>query len=152
MVGDIADILAAKAPPTAFELGTRRFGFLIMRLTVLLVLFVLIINAVLHRPWLESFLFAVALAVLAIVLMPGPKWWADRLLVAAAALLGWLPVLGWITVDVSDRVAAAGMLLRLSVRPREPGELPVIFAGPLGALIARNGTVVAAPAAREVAR
>ena len=66
--------------------------------------------------------------------------------------VGHTPVLGWITVDVSDRVAAAGMLLRLSVRPREPGELPVIFAGPLGALIARNGTVVAAPAAREVAR
>ena len=63
MLGDIADILAGKAPLNAFELGTRRFGFLIMRLTVFLVLFVLIINAVLHRPWLESFLFAVALAV-----------------------------------------------------------------------------------------
>ena len=53
----------AKAPPTAFEQGTQRFGFLIMRLTVLLVLFVLLVNAFFHRPWLESFLFAVALAV-----------------------------------------------------------------------------------------
>jgi len=34
-----------------------------MRMTVLLVLFVLLINAFFHRPWLESFLFAVALAV-----------------------------------------------------------------------------------------
>jgi Mg2+-importing ATPase len=63
VLGDIADTLVAKAPPTAFEQGTRRFGLLIMRLTVFLVLFVLLVNAVFHRPWLESFLFAVALAV-----------------------------------------------------------------------------------------
>jgi Mg2+-importing ATPase len=61
--GEIADSLVAKAPPTAFEQGTHRFGLLIMRLTVLLVLFVLLVNALSHRPWLESFLFAVALAV-----------------------------------------------------------------------------------------
>ncbi len=63
VLGDIADTLVSKAPPTAFEQGTRRFGMLIMRLTVLLVLFVLLVNALFHRPWLESFLFAVALAV-----------------------------------------------------------------------------------------
>ncbi len=62
-LGEIADTLLAKAPATAFEQGTQRFGFLIMRMTVLLVLFVLLINAFFHRPWLESFLFAVALAV-----------------------------------------------------------------------------------------
>jgi P-type Mg2+ transporter len=61
--GEIADSLAAKPPATAFEEGTHRFGLLIMRLTVLLVLFVLLVNALFHRPWLESFLFAVALAV-----------------------------------------------------------------------------------------
>ncbi|HJV35279.1 magnesium-translocating P-type ATPase [Geomonas sp.] len=62
-LGGIADTLLAKAPPTAFEEGTHRFGLLIMRMTVLLVLFVLLVNAYFHRPWLESFLFAVALAV-----------------------------------------------------------------------------------------
>jgi Mg2+-importing ATPase len=62
-LGEIADTLLAKAPPTAFEQGTYRFGLLIMRMTVLLVLFVLLVNAFFHRPWLESFLFAVALAV-----------------------------------------------------------------------------------------
>jgi P-type Mg2+ transporter len=62
-LGEIADTLLAKAPPTAFEQGTQRFGFLILRMTVLLVLFVLLVNAFFHRPWLESFLFAVALAV-----------------------------------------------------------------------------------------
>ena len=62
-IGAIADSITREPPPTAFETGTRRFGLLIMRFTVLLVLFVLLVNALLHRPWLESFLFAVALAV-----------------------------------------------------------------------------------------
>ena len=62
-LGEIADTLLARAPPTAFEQGTQHFGLLIMRMTVLLVLFVLLVNAFFHRPWLDSFLFAVALAV-----------------------------------------------------------------------------------------
>src|SRR5437867_1044143 len=62
-LGEIAETLSSKAPVTAFERGTHEFGMLIMRLTLLLVLFVLLINAHFHRPWLESFLFAVALAV-----------------------------------------------------------------------------------------
>ena len=61
--GQIALSLADKAPPTAFEIGTRRFGMLIMRLTLLLVLFTLLVNVALQRSLLESFLFAVALAV-----------------------------------------------------------------------------------------
>ncbi len=62
-LGEISDTLTTKAPPTSFEQGTQRFGFLIMRFTILLVLFVVLVNAFFHRPWLESFLFAVALAV-----------------------------------------------------------------------------------------
>ncbi len=62
-VGQIAHTLAQVAPPTAFELGARRFGMLIMRLTVFLVLFVLLVNIIGHKPMLESFLFAIALAV-----------------------------------------------------------------------------------------
>jgi len=62
-LGEISDTLTSKAPPTAFEQGTQRFGLLIMRFTILLVLFVVLVNAFFHRPWLDSFLFAVALAV-----------------------------------------------------------------------------------------
>ncbi len=62
-IGAIADSLSRQPPPTAFEIGTHRFGLLIMRLTILLVLFVLLVNAFMDKPWLESFLFAVALAV-----------------------------------------------------------------------------------------
>ncbi len=63
VLGGIADALTARTPPTAFERGTRSFGLLIMRLTLLLVLFVLLMDTLFHRPLLESFLFAVALAV-----------------------------------------------------------------------------------------
>jgi Mg2+-importing ATPase len=62
-MGDIAHSMAEPSQLTSFELGTRRFGMLIMWLTVVLVLFVLLVNAWFHKPWLESFLFAVALAV-----------------------------------------------------------------------------------------
>jgi P-type Mg2+ transporter len=44
-IGAIANSLTSQPPPTAFEIGTHRFGLLIMRLTILLVLFVLMVNA-----------------------------------------------------------------------------------------------------------
>ena len=62
-LGHLATSLAEKPPATAFAVGIRRFGMLIMRFTVLMVLFVLVVNIWLHRPVLESLLFAVALAV-----------------------------------------------------------------------------------------
>ncbi|MFM6985916.1 MAG: magnesium-translocating P-type ATPase [Hydrogenophaga sp.] len=62
-LGRIATRLDQPAPSTAFEAGTRRFGLFIMRLTMLLVLFTLLVNLAFERPLLESFLFAVALAV-----------------------------------------------------------------------------------------
>jgi len=62
-IGQIADSVSRPSEPTSFEIGTRRFGMLIMRLTILMVMFVLLANAYFHKPWLESFLFAVALAV-----------------------------------------------------------------------------------------
>ena len=62
-LGAIAASVLREPPPTSFEIGTRRFGMLILELTVLLVLFTLLVNTLLGRPWLESFLFSVALAV-----------------------------------------------------------------------------------------
>jgi Mg2+-importing ATPase len=62
-LGDIAETLTRQPPPTRFELGLQSFGQLIMRLTIFLVLFVFLINAVFQRPLLESFLFSIALAV-----------------------------------------------------------------------------------------
>ncbi len=62
-LGHLATSLAEKPPATAFTVGIRRFGILIMRFTVLMVLFVLVVNIAFHRPMLESLMFAVALAV-----------------------------------------------------------------------------------------
>ena len=62
-LGSIAGALLKPPPPTAFALGIQKFGFMIVQATVFLVLFVLFINLLFHRPPLESFLFALALAV-----------------------------------------------------------------------------------------
>ncbi len=61
--GEIAQRLAMRPPETEFGRGIRHFGLMITRVIMLLVLFVLLVNIVLHRPLLESFLFSVALAV-----------------------------------------------------------------------------------------
>jgi Mg2+-importing ATPase len=61
--GKIAKRLVEKEPETEFEKGIRSFGFLIMQVTFLLVMFVFFINALYKRDVLESFLFALALAV-----------------------------------------------------------------------------------------
>jgi Mg2+-importing ATPase len=61
--GEIAQRLAARPPETEFGRGIRHFGLMITRVIMLLVLFVLLVNLLLHRPFLESFLFSVALAV-----------------------------------------------------------------------------------------
>jgi len=63
VLGEIAGSLSEKPPPTAFETGLLRFGALILRITLLLVVFVLTECIVFHRPWLESLMFALALAV-----------------------------------------------------------------------------------------
>ena len=64
--GKIARRLVERAPETEFERGIKSFGFLIMQVTILLVLFVFLINA-LRDPStngiLEALLFSVALAV-----------------------------------------------------------------------------------------
>jgi P-type Mg2+ transporter len=64
--GKIAQRLVEKAPETEFEIGIKKFGFLIMQVTIVLVLFVFMINALLHPNAdgiLTALLFAVALAV-----------------------------------------------------------------------------------------
>ncbi len=62
-LGSIAGALQKPPPPTAFEVGIQNFGMMIVKATSFLVLFVVLINFLFHRPLLESFLFALALAV-----------------------------------------------------------------------------------------
>jgi Mg2+-importing ATPase len=63
IMGQIADSVAATEAPTSFEVGARHFNMMIMRLTMWMVLFVLLVNLLSHKNWLDSFLFAIALAV-----------------------------------------------------------------------------------------
>jgi Mg2+-importing ATPase len=61
--GEITHRLAMRPPETEFGRGVRHFGMMLTWVTMLLVLFVLMVNIIFHRPVLESFLFSVALAV-----------------------------------------------------------------------------------------
>jgi Mg2+-importing ATPase len=61
--GKIEGTLTLRPPETGFERGVRRFGYLLMEVTLLMVIAVFAINAFLGRPILDAFLFSVALAV-----------------------------------------------------------------------------------------
>jgi Mg2+-importing ATPase len=59
--GEIAERLKQKPTESDFARNVRRFGYLLIRVMVGIVLFVLIVNQLLDRPFIESLLFAVAL-------------------------------------------------------------------------------------------
>lgn len=61
--GEVAQRLRLRAPENEFEHGIRRFGQFLLELTLLLTLFILLINLALGRPMLDAFMFALALAV-----------------------------------------------------------------------------------------
>ena len=61
--GEIARKSAERKPETEFEGGLRRFGYLIMQVTFVLIILVFFINALFKRSTIDSLLFSVALAV-----------------------------------------------------------------------------------------
>ena len=61
--GAIAAALESSPPPASLERGLHAFSVLIVRMVAFLVLFVLFAHLAASRPVIESFLFAVALAV-----------------------------------------------------------------------------------------
>lgn len=61
--GAIAERLKIHQPETEFARGVRQFGYLLVRLMIIMVVFVLMVNQALGRPVIESLLYAVALAV-----------------------------------------------------------------------------------------
>jgi len=61
--GKISASLRSKIPETEFERGISQFGYLLMRITLLLVFIIFAVNVYLHKPILNSFLFSLALAV-----------------------------------------------------------------------------------------
>jgi Mg2+-importing ATPase len=61
--GVVAERLKAKPTESDFARSLRRFGGMLIRVMTLVVLFVLIMNQLLGRPFIDSLLFAVALGV-----------------------------------------------------------------------------------------
>ena len=61
--GRISERLQIRPPETDFEIGVRRFGVLLMEVTLFIVILIFGFNVYLKRPVMESFLFAMALAV-----------------------------------------------------------------------------------------
>ncbi|MDD5340038.1 MAG: magnesium-translocating P-type ATPase [Candidatus ainarchaeum sp.] len=61
--GETVKLAMEKRPETEFDRGLRQFGYLIMQVTIILVVFVFIVLALLKHDVLESVLFALALAV-----------------------------------------------------------------------------------------
>jgi Mg2+-importing ATPase len=61
--GKITGRLQLRPPETDFEHGIRRFGYMLMEITLVLVVIIFAINVFLERPVLDSFLFSLALAV-----------------------------------------------------------------------------------------
>ena len=61
--GQVAQRIDVQEPETEFERGVRHFGYLLIRVMLLMVVFVLVVSEALGRPIVESLLFSVALAV-----------------------------------------------------------------------------------------
>ena len=124
--GRIAASLTQPQPPTAFERGLRKLGTLIVRLTVFLVLFVLLAHLALGRPPLQSFLFAVALAVgLTPELLP--------MIVTVALARG------------AQRMAAARVVVKRLSAIHDLGQMDVMCTDKTGTLTEARITMVAHP-------
>jgi Mg2+-importing ATPase len=61
--GKVAERLRLRSPETEFERGVRRFGYLLMEVTLVLVIAIFAINVYFQRPVLEAFIFSLAVAV-----------------------------------------------------------------------------------------
>lgn len=62
-MGRIAYSLAKNVRETSFEKGIRRFGYLLMQITLLISILILLLNFILGKPVIDSLLFVLALAV-----------------------------------------------------------------------------------------
>jgi P-type Mg2+ transporter len=86
--GKISSRLRLRPAETEFEQGVRKFGYLLMEVTLVLVLAIFGINVFFHRPIVEAFLFSLALAVgltpqllpaiISINLSLAPEGWPKR--------------------------------------------------------------------------
>lgn len=110
-LGKIASSLEHSTTVTAFEKGIFRFGYLLMRLTIIFTGLILVLNIVFHRPFIESLLFSLALtvgltpellpAILTITLAAGAKRMAAKKVIVKK--LSAIQNLGEIDILCSDK-------------------------------------------------
>ncbi len=62
-LGTISEKLSSKSPLTDFEIGIKKFGTLLMEITLIMVIFLFAVNVLLNKPFFDSLLFTLALAV-----------------------------------------------------------------------------------------
>ncbi len=61
--GKIAKSISGPSSNNEFEIGIKSFGYLIIKATIILVLFILLVGGLVEKNFLEAFLFAMAIAV-----------------------------------------------------------------------------------------
>jgi Mg2+-importing ATPase len=61
--GKVSEGLKLRPAETEFERGIRKFGFLLMEVTLVMIFLIFAFNVYLHKPIIDSFLFSLAIAV-----------------------------------------------------------------------------------------
>ena len=61
--GAIAVGLGERHSETAFQVGLRKFSFLLVRVAGVLTVSIFVINLLLHRPFIDALLFSLAIAI-----------------------------------------------------------------------------------------
>lgn len=163
--GELASRLVGRPPETAFDRGLRHFGGFIAQAVLLLILSVLLIGAFRHQKFLETLLFAVALAVgltpeflpmiVAVTLSRGAVRMARRRVIvkhlAAVQNLGSIDILcsdktGTLTLGAMDLVAATDPRGQTSERVLQLAGLNSLFEtgikSPLDAAILRHAPTI----------
>ena len=130
--GALEASLAGKDVKTAFEKGMTRFGLLLMRAMVFLLVGLLVVNIALHRPLLDSLLFSIALAVgltpqllpaiIAVSLSAGAKKMAARqVLVKRLDAIEDFGAMNVLCTDKTGTITAGVAKLDAALAPDSPG-------------------------------
>ena len=62
-LGRLSQELTTASPRTSFEIGSTRFGLMLVRVTMVITAVIFVLNLILDRPLIDALLFALALAV-----------------------------------------------------------------------------------------
>ncbi|WP_374332262.1 magnesium-translocating P-type ATPase [Aestuariivirga sp.] len=136
-LGGITAAIGQAEPETDFERGVTRFGHLLMRVMFVLVISVIVVNAVMGRPVVESLLFAVALAVgmtpellpaiVTVTLSAGARQLAERgVLVRRLAAIENLGSMDMLCTDKTGTLTEGNLSLSRAVDP-SGGEQPEVL-------------------------